>query len=279
MLPVADVEKALAPAYAAARAAWPELKVAEVELATYIAERIDAEADLSKLHFDDLYIACACARGDDRAITLFDQRYMGEVERVLKNTAPSVIDEAKQVLRRRFFVPENPGEPRKIGEYTGRGELKAWVRAAGVRAAWRVERKPKGQTDVESQVFQAVAAAGDDLELDYLKRRYLKEFDAALRDAFAELPVRDRNVSRYYYGKGLSIDAIGALYRVHRSTVARWLNTITQALVEATRKRMMERLNANRAEVLSLVKMLESRIDMTLRAVVASQADAGDEDP
>jgi Mg2+ and Co2+ transporter CorA len=57
---------------------------------------------------------------------------------------------------------------------------------------------------------------------------------------------------------------------VNRSTIARWLNRITASLIETTRKKMMERLGANRAEVSSLVRMLESRIDMSMRAVVGS---------
>lgn len=250
------------------RAAWPDLVVSADEFATYVAARV-GDADLAKLHFADLYLTCACVRGDQRAIGLFDARYIPEVAKAMKSATPATIDETKQILRQRFFVSED-GSPPKIGEYTGRGELKAWVRAAAVRAGWRADRKPKGQTEVESHVFHAVAAAGDDLELDYLKRRYLGEFEQALRDAFKALPVRDRNISRYYYGKGLSIDAIGALYDVHRSTVARWLNKITSELVETTRKRMMDRLSANKDEVASLVRMLESRIDMTLRVVVGS---------
>lgn len=122
--------------------------------------------------------------------------------------------------------------------------------------------------------MRAIAATGDDLELDYLKKRYIVEFEQALRDALHELPVRDRNVSRYYYGKGLSLDAIGGLYRVHRSTIARWLNRIAESIVEMTRKKMMERLGANRAEVSSLVRMLESRIDVALRAVLESESTA-----
>jgi len=280
--PAEELEKVLVWAHERGRTAWPEVTVAAEELVAYVADRItpregwSGEADLltvlGKLRFEDLYLACACARTSpvtERAIALFEVRYLGEVDRALRRVAPSVVDETKQVLRRRFFVSED-GEAPRIAEYTGRGDLKAWVRAAAVRAAWRVARKPKGQTEVESHVFRAVAAAGDDLELDYLKRRYQGEFEEALREAFRALPVRDRNVSRYYYGKGLSIDAIGALYRVHRSTVARWLNRITASLVEITRKKMMDRLGANRAEVSSLVRMLESRIDMTLRAVVAS---------
>jgi RNA polymerase sigma-70 factor (ECF subfamily) len=266
------VEEVLVRGHAEGAAAWPTLSVSPEELARWIAPRVergDLLAALGKLRFADLYLACACARGDDRAVSLFDARYMSEVDRALRSSAPSVVDETKQVLRRRFFVSED-GEPPAIAAYGGRGPLGAWVRAAAVRASFRVQRKPKGQTEVESHVFSAVAAAGDDLELDYLKRRYQAEFAEALREAFLALPVRDRNVSRYYFGKGLSIDAIGALYGVHRATVARWINRVTASLVDATRKRMMARLGANRAEVSSLVHMLESRIDMALRAVVAS---------
>jgi RNA polymerase sigma-70 factor (ECF subfamily) len=253
--------------YEQGRAAWPEIVMTRDDFVSYVIARGGAESAM--LHFADLYIACACARGDQRAIALFDARYIPEVGRALKSATPSMIDETKQVLRRRFFVAED-GTPARIAEYTGRGALKAWVRAAAVRAAWRLGRRPKGQTEVESHVFHAVAAAGDDLELDYLKRRYLGEFEQALREAFGALSVRDRNVTRYYFGKGLSIDAIGLLYDVHRSTVARWLNRITSELVQSTRTRMMGRLKANKDEVASLVRMLESRIDMTLRVVVAS---------
>jgi len=273
------LEAVLVRGHADAAAAWPDVSVAAEDFTSWIAARLapregwaasaDVEDALSKLRMADLYLACACASGDARALAQFETHCMPEVARALKNAAPENVDETKQVLRRRFFVSED-GDPPAIAEYLGRGDLKGWVRAAAARASWRVARKPKGQTDVESAVFRAVAAAGDDLELDYLKRRYQAEFAAALKDAFRALPVRDRNVIRLYYGKGLSIDAIGAMHDVHRATVARWVNRIAGELVEATRKQMMERLGANRGEVSSLVRMLESRIDMALRAVVAS---------
>jgi RNA polymerase sigma-70 factor (ECF subfamily) len=289
-LPGADVsrealEKELEALHEKGRSAWPEVTVTARELVGYLADRVaprdddglptsptasDLHAALGKVRIVDLYLACACARGDARAMALFDARYLSEVDRALHSSKLSeAIDETKQVLRRRFFISEN-GEAPRIANYSGRGDLKAWVRAAAVRAALRVKRRPKGQTEVESHVIRAVAAAGDDLELDYLKRRYLVDFEAALRDAFLALDVRDRNVMRYYYGKGLGIDAIGSLHRVNRSTVARWLNRITASLIETTRKKMMERLGANRAEVSSLVRMLESKIDMSMRAVVGS---------
>ena len=41
-------------------------------------------------------------------------------------------------------------------------------------------------------------------------------------EAFAALESRERNLLRYALGDGLSVDAIGTLYRVHRATAARW---------------------------------------------------------
>jgi RNA polymerase sigma-70 factor (ECF subfamily) len=117
--------------------------------------------------------------------------------------------------------------------------------------------------------MRAAVAGGDDLELDYLKRRYLHDFEGALRDAFAALPERDRAVNRYYYGHGLGIDAIGAIYRVHRSTAARWVNGATDSLILGTRRLLMDRLGANRSEVSSIVRLLQSRLNTIVHAIAA----------
>ncbi len=192
---------ALAEAHAAACAAWPRVVVPQATFSAWIEARLGDDEPLEALRTADLYLACACAAGDPaRHRSPSSSTLLSEVDRALhKLSIPATaIDDTKQVLRRRFFVAENGKEPR-IVDYAGRGNLKSWVRAAAVRAALRVVRRPKGQVDVESAVMRAVPAQGDDLELDYLKRRYQSEFEEALRESFAALPTRDRNVVRYYY--------------------------------------------------------------------------------
>lgn len=258
-------------ALAAARAAWPGVEVAKEAFAAWLAARLPAGGALADLRASDLYLACACAQNDARAIALFDEVFGVEVDRALRRLTigPSEIDETKQVLRRRFFVGEGT-ERRRIADYSGRGDLRSWVRAAAVRAALRVVRRPARQVDVDSSVMRAVAAPGDDLEIDYLKRRYANDFAQALGEAFAALDARDRNLVRYYYGEGLGIDAIGALYKVHRATAARRVRRVTDDLLAGTRKALAARLHADKREISSLVRLLESRLGAALGAVLAT---------
>ena len=262
-------ESELASAIDAARTAWPSVEVSRDVFARWLSERLKPGQPLSALKTSDLYLACACASSDERALRYFDEQMLAAAESALGRLAMSrtTIDETKQVLRRRFFVGED-GTPPRITEYSGRGDLRSWVRSAAVRAALRVVRRPKGQVDVDSSVMRAVAAPVEDLELEYLKRRYTSEFEEALRAAFAALPTRDRNVLRYYYAQHLSIDAIGTLYRVHRATAARWVRQSVDTLVDETRLMMTTRLGASRTEVSSIVRMIQSRLDTALQAVL-----------
>jgi RNA polymerase sigma-70 factor (ECF subfamily) len=272
---VPELESALALRLDAAREASPTVHVAPHAFARYLAARVPEGKPpmkaLEMLHTNDLYLACACAQRDPLAIAVFDARYLGEVDRALQHMglAPNVRDDTKQVLRRRFFVEEE-GAPPRIVEYTGRGSLRSWVRAAAVRAALRVMRQPKGQVALDSVTLRAVAAPDEDLEITYLKRKYGDDFQRALREAFGLLSPRERNVIRRYFGEGLSIDELGVLYDVHRATAARWVGKAGSALVKKTRELLRRRLGTSPAEISSILRLLHSQLEATLRAVVQS---------
>jgi RNA polymerase sigma-70 factor (ECF subfamily) len=273
---VAELERLLAAKLDAAHQAWPTVHVAPQAFVRYLAARAPAglppEKALEALRTNDLYLACACASKDPLAVALFDARYLGEVDHALvrMGLAGNVRDETKQVLRRRFFV-EEAGAPPKIVEYSGRGSLRSWVRAAAVRAALRVLRQPKGHVALDSITLRAVAAPAEDLELAYLKRKYGEHFQVALREAFGLLQPRERNVIRHYFGEALSIDEMGVLYNVHRATAARWVGKAGNALVKKTRDILRHRLGASRAEISSILRLLHSQLEATLRAVVQTR--------
>src|SRR5204863_2993549 len=91
---------------------------------------------LASLRIADLYLCCACARGDRAALAALERGYFGDVDGALasfrgKGIAP---EEIKQQLRERLLTARDGGRPR-ILDYGGRGDLGRWLRAVAVRAA------------------------------------------------------------------------------------------------------------------------------------------------
>jgi RNA polymerase sigma-70 factor, ECF subfamily len=271
-----DLEQILAERLDAAREACPAVHVSPPAFVRYLAERAGQDLPpaqaVAALRTSDLYLACACAHKDPLAIAVFDTRYLGEVEHALSRMglAPNVRDDTKQIVRRRLLVEEE-GAPPRIVEYSGRGSLRSWVRAVAVRAALKVLRQPKAHVALDSTTLRAVASPDEDLELAFLKRKYGADFQDALREAFRLLSPRERNVIRHYFGEGLSIDEVGVRYNVHRSTAARWVGKAGNALVKKTRDILGRVLGANRAEISSILRLIHSQLEATLRAVVQTK--------
>src|SRR5262249_22780652 len=111
-------------------------------------------------------------------------------------------------------------------------------------------------------------AAVADPEIDLLRARYAVEFQAALRAALEALPARDRNLLRFSYLEGLSIDEIAAFYRVHRATAARWIGRARDALVEETRRLVLARVAVGEAELESLMRDLASQLEVSVRRLL-----------
>jgi RNA polymerase sigma-70 factor (ECF subfamily) len=265
------LQEALQATVAAAREAWPGLSVPAEVFVAYLGERILPESPtiddgLRELRPDDLFLACACSLGDARALREFEARYAGEVDSVLVRLTGSTAgrDDVLQLLREKLFVAQ-PDRPPAIVKYGGRSGLRTWLGATLVRLVLNhVARVPK-DVPVEDEILAALPTPGADPELELFKSRYAAEFRAALAESVAALPVRDRNLLRHGFTDGLSIDQIGALYGVHRATAARWMQGARQRLLGGLRRALMSRLGVDRVELDSIVRLIESRIDVSLR--------------
>jgi RNA polymerase sigma-70 factor (ECF subfamily) len=221
-------------------------------------------------HVDDVSLARACAVGDAAALETFEARYMSRVPDFVARlrVEPAFVDELKQVLRNKLFVASPPDRP-KIAEYSGSGALERWFRIAAVNTALKLLRR--GRTVDRDELARVTeGATAVDPELELVKRRYSKEFEAAFRDALAGLSTRQRNVLRLHFVDGLAIDAIGAVHRVHRATAARWLASAREDVLDRTRSALRSRLHLTATEIDSLVAVVQSRLDVSLRALLAS---------
>jgi RNA polymerase sigma-70 factor (ECF subfamily) len=79
------------------------------------------------------------------------------------------------------------------------------------------------------------------------------------------LPDRDRLLLRLQYVDGLNLDAIAALYRIHRSTAVRWRARIRRELLESTRQRIHESVRLTDSEFDSVFHLVRSEMHVSLR--------------
>jgi RNA polymerase sigma-70 factor (ECF subfamily) len=66
----------------------------------------------------------------------------------------------------------------------------------------------------------------------------------------------------------LNVDEIGSLYDVHRATAARWVAAARERLGTRIRDELAAQLKIDVAEVDSIVRLVQSRIDVSLERVL-----------
>jgi RNA polymerase sigma-70 factor (ECF subfamily) len=243
-----------------ARAAWPALAVPVEVFAAAVAARPDAS------HLADLYLAIACAEHAPGAVAVFEQHCGPAIDRALASSGATLAERADlgQVVRQRLLVEPASGGPPRIGTYSGRGTLASWVRVVVTREVARMlprERREPGAADDE---LAGLVAPDDDPEVGYLKRLYRAEFKAAFAAAVDALADEDRLLLRQHALDGLGIDQLAAQYGIHRATAARRVTAAREALVAATQRELIARLQVSRTELASLVRLIHSQLDVSL---------------
>ena len=89
-----------------------------------------------------------------------------------------------------------------------------------------------------------------------------------LRAALASLPDRDALLLKLHYLDGLSIDRIGILYGIHRSTVARWRTRVRHCVLESTREQLQRRMSLTQSEFDSIVRLVRSQLAVSIRTAL-----------
>jgi len=270
-----DLDRRLWGLVAEGRAAWPDLQVPARELVEFVARQLTpdlADAALDGLRPADLYLACACSKSINAAISAFDRDYMREVDIALARMriGPPRLNDVKQLVRQRLFVGGGtagaPTSAGKISEYGGRGDLRRWVRSVAVRTCLNELRKGKREVlvDDDQLIAQHTVSTADDPEVEYMKRTYANEFKMSFAEALGQLGPREQTLLRYHHVDGLNIDEIGAIYRVHRVTAFRWIEKAKEALVKSTLELLRSRLKLPASELDSVLRMIRSQIHLSL---------------
>lgn len=269
---LADLEAVLEQHVAAAHAAWPEVALDDAVFLEHLAARFpeDAgEAHLRSVRATDVYLALACARGDQEAIVRFERAYFSEIDHAVFRTraGDAIGTELKQIIRRILFVADG-ARPAAAAAFSGRGDLRGWIRVTAMREAIRLLGRDKREVKIDDDALFDLLSPANDPELGYIRDLYRGECSAAFRTALDALSVKDRSLLRYQALDGLTVAEIGAIHGVHGATAARWISRIRDELLEHTRTEVQRRLGIATHEVDSILRLVHSRLDVSLERVL-----------
>ncbi len=249
------------------RATWPDWPGVDAPaFAGFVEELLRSEnVALDALRGGDLWLAFHAGTGHGPALAALDAACFSDLANVLRarRAEPAEADEVVQRIRHRLLVA-NPGERTRILGYAGRGELRAWVRVAAVRDWLNLKReRPKYES---SSTDEALAAeASSDLELEFLKGKYRETFRRVFLEAVESLAPGTRLLLKLHYLDRLSMDEVGRILGVHRLTILRRLERARRELEEGTKERLEVELRLAPPEVESLLRMIQSRLDVSLQ--------------
>ncbi|MEM1034081.1 MAG: sigma-70 family RNA polymerase sigma factor [Myxococcota bacterium] len=265
--PPAELEARLQAAVAAGREAWPGVALSPADFAAHLGSVISDETELldalDEVRVEDLFLACACGRGDPVALRHFEREVMPRAAAAVARVdgQPQFVDDVCADLRVRLLVAD--GRTPDIMSYIGRGPLRHWVQVAAMRAATSRKRKRRREVPMDlPDVVDSLLTLDPELApfADQLKVPFAEVFSRALKT----LSSRERNVLRMYLIDGVSAEGIGKMYRVHRATVARWITKARQKVHRETRVGLAAAVDLKAGSFESVVGMMWHGMDLSL---------------
>lgn len=263
----------LAALRAAAVAAYPDIAVDEDTFCRELARRSGTTATpatLGQIRASHVHLAIACMEGNKAAIERFHAEFFDEVEasaRKLRATQTQT-DELRGHMASMLFVGKE-NRVAALHAYSGRGDLGSYVRVIATRELLHAMQANRREVASPEESFLDRLASVTDVEAGYIRDAYRPHLDAAMRSALASLSDEARALLRYSLLDGWNVDRIGALFGVHRATAARRVAAARDELADAIRKELSARLVIPIHDVDSVVRLVQSRIDVSLSRLLS----------
>ncbi len=207
----------------------------------------EVESYLRSLHLRDLALSCACSDANEQAWEYFLQHYRedlyaaaraicgGASEQRARDLADSLYAELYGLETRAEAGPDGATPARRplFDYFHGRSKLSTWLRAVlaqrhidSVRASRRTESLEEKETDGAG----ALRDGRTFVSADPQRARYLAMLQAAMLEAIAALPARDRLRLAYYYVHQKTLAEIGGILGEHEATSSRHLERARREL-------------------------------------------------
>ena len=244
---------------------------------------------LEQIQSDDLFLALACANGNERSWWEFDQQHRSYLERVARHLAKTEVDAQEvidQVYVDLYGTKIVDGERvSKFSTYSGRGSLRGWLRTVIWHSLVDLHRASHDEVSLDEMTenvgegmahasFAEAAPGGEDEMIDHItKERYRKATVTALETAFASLDDHEKLLLLFYHVENLKLREIARLVenegsplrgwfqrksqtrsdnpagRIHESTIMRWLEKSYARVLQLFRAELSEKSNLTREEV------------------------------
>ena len=230
---------------------------------------------LGLLQVDDLFIALACADGNERAWWEFDQQYRGYLERLARHLAKTEMD-AQEVIDcvyvelygTRFVDGERMS---KFATYSGRGSLRGWLRTVIWHTLVDLHRashdevsldemtENAGEGAVHASLANPIATGDSEFVEDVARNRYRVATSKSIEAAFSSLDEHEKLLLLYYHVEQLKLREIARLVEQEGSPLRRWFQRKMQSRTDNPQGRIHEStvmrwLDKSYAKVLQLFR-------------------------
>ena len=244
---------------------------------------------LQQIQADDLFMALACADGNERAWWEFDQQHRSYLERVARHLAKTELD-AKDVIDQVYVDLYGTrivdGERvSKFSTYSGRGSLRGWLRTVIWHSLVDLHRQSHDEVSLDEMIENvgegtthasfAEPSPGGELEMiDHIAReRYRKVTVSAIENAFASLEDHEKLLLLYYHVENLKLREIARMVenegsqlrgwfqrksqtrenspagRIHESTIMRWLEKCYARVLQLFRAELQAKHSLGSQEI------------------------------
>jgi RNA polymerase sigma-70 factor len=193
---------------------------------------------LQQIQADDLFLAMACANGNERAWWEFDQQHRAYLERVARHLARTEID-AQEVVDTVYIELYGTrivdGERvSKFATYSGRGSLRGWLRTVIWHSLIDLHRASHDEVSLDEMTenvgesyahasFANTKLGGEDEMIEQIaKDRYRKATLTAIENAFGSLDNHEKLLLLYYHVENLKLREIARMVEMDASPLRNW---------------------------------------------------------
>jgi RNA polymerase sigma-70 factor, ECF subfamily len=224
-----------------------------------------ATAHVERLRLDDLYLASACAAGEEKAWQELVGSHLAFVHAFARRFLP-----AQQAADLADHVMADLWQRGKLGRYGGRSTLRTWLGAVVAHAAFNVLKAATRTVSLDSEEFEgwhreAATTNQQDASGDDASRR-LREM---VGQAIADLRAEDKLLLQLYYEDGLTLDEMAVVLRSSKAALSRRLKRIRETLLGAIES--LSRTTAGMSAEALWHSVDLSRFDLDLAAVLRNR--------